>query len=152
MRNKHNLDCRFGLFNTYKPNKVIIWLPRQSMKAFLYYSRNKKSFGPTHQPHETLQRPSLNCNIRWKEFTAICRPIFCVTLKRKTAQLPFSLYTIQFPRKNKICGHSLTLRAYAKSLSILISSFTACFQEHFKALLLADKQGKKQFEEILTFS
>lgn len=42
--------------------------------------------------------------------------------------LPFSLYNILFPRKNKIWGHSLAWRAYAKSLSMLMSILTVCFE------------------------
>lgn len=140
MRNKLVLKCRFAAFNTYKPNKVDIWMPHQSMQASLRCNRNKQSFGPIHQPCETLPRPSSNCSIRYRSSEQFDRQIFCIILlKERLYNEPFSLYTILFPRKNKSCGHSLTLRAYAKSLSILISSLTACFQGYYKASSLADK-------------
>lgn len=40
--------------------------------------------------------------------------------------IPFSLYRIVFPFRNNSSGHSLTLRAYAKSLSILMSILIVC--------------------------
>lgn len=120
-------------------NKEVRQLFYQSMMASSLYSRNAQSFALTHQLCETLQRP---------RSIAIEKTMLCHTLKKgKTWMLPFSLYKILFPSKNKICGHSLTLRAYAKSLSILMSILTACYKEIWR-LSRSVLHKRNQSEEI----
>lgn len=116
-------------------NKVSTQLHHQSMKASLHCSKNVQSCEPTHLLYESLHKYKLG-NTLWTSVN-----IYFGTAEKKKGTKsktklefgkelsPFSLYKILFPRRNRSCGHSLTLSAYAKSFSILMSILTVYSDE-----------------------
>lgn len=116
-------------------NKVRTQLHHQSMKASLHCSKNVQSCEPTHLLYESLYKYKLgktlctSVNIYFSTAEKKKGTKRKTRLKFRKELSPFSLYKILFPRRNRSCGHSLTLRAYAKSFSMLMSILTVCSDE-----------------------